>query len=272
MSSATQGDGPFVLIIRVQLHIMERVMCMARTARKQSNSGIYHVMLRAVNRQQIFLDEEDARSFLYVLRKCMEISTFRLFAYCLMGNHVHLLLQIGEEPLSQVMKRIGTRYVVWYNTKYDRTGHLFQDRYKSEPVQDNAYFLTALRYILNNPVKAGICSNAEDYPLSSAKDYCKGGGITDTSFAIDLVGRENLLEYLRTPSDDTCMDDDSQRRISDKAAQEIIIKTVGGPDLASCLKTIAGQPNSYVNKLRAAGLSIRQISRLTGLSIAIVRK
>ena len=245
---------------------------MARTARKQSESGIYHVMLRAVNRQQIFLDDEDARSFLRILRRCMEISAFRLFAYCLMGNHIHLLLKIGEEPLSQVMKRIGTRYVVWYNAKYDRTGHLFQDRFKSEPVQDNAYFLTVLRYILNNPVKAGICSRAEDYSLSSAKDYFSGGGITDTSFAEEIVGRDNLRDYLRTPSDDTCMDEDAQKRISDKAAGEIIMNTVGGPDLASCLKMITGQPSRYVHSLRAAGLSIRQISRLTGLSVSITRK
>ena len=98
---------------------------MARTARKLCESNIYHVMLRAVNRQQIFLDEEDREFFLHILVQCREISQFSVYAYCLMGNHVHLLLQTGEEPLPQVMKRIGTRFVVWYNAKYSRTGHLF---------------------------------------------------------------------------------------------------------------------------------------------------
>ena len=78
-----------MLIAGVKWLIICPVMKMARTARKQSSSGIYHVMLRAVNRQQIFLDEEDARRFLSILRQCMEISTFRLFAYCLMGNHIN---------------------------------------------------------------------------------------------------------------------------------------------------------------------------------------
>ena len=244
---------------------------MARTARIQCESNIYHVMLRGINRQQIFLEEEDDRQFLKILVQCREKSDFRLYAYCLMGNHVHLLLQTDGEPLGQVMKRIATRFAVWYNNKYDRIGHLFQDRYKSEPVMDDAYFLTVLRYILNNPVKAGICRRTEKYPWSSAKDYYSGGGITDTSFAEDMVGREALLEYLIQPSDDSCMDDEP-RRINDRSAQDILLSVVGGKDVPACVKTVADHPEKYVRPLRNAGLSIRQICRLTGLSLGIVRK
>ncbi len=244
---------------------------MARTARKLCESNIYHVMLRAVNRQQIFLDEEDRKSFLHILVQCREISHFSLYAYCLMGNHVHLLLQTGEESLSQVMKRIGTRFVVWYNTKYSRTGHLFQDRYRSEPVQDNAYFLTVLRYILYNPVKAGICQAADQYPFSSARDYFNGGGITDTSFAEEMAGKQALRDYLGTPSDDACMDETSSR-LNEREAKDIILETAGGKDMTDCQRIIASHPDHYVPILRKTGLSIRQISRLTGLSIGIVRK
>ena len=74
-------------------------------------------MLRGINRQQIFLDDEDNRMFLMTLEKCREISGFHLYAYVLMGNHVHILLQTVEEPLEQVMKRVGTRYALWYNNK-----------------------------------------------------------------------------------------------------------------------------------------------------------
>ena len=81
---------------------------MARKAREKSEQNIYHVMLRGINRQQIFMDEEDNRHFLQVLWQCREISGFSVFAYCLMGNHVLLLMQTGKEPLEQVMKRIGT--------------------------------------------------------------------------------------------------------------------------------------------------------------------
>lgn len=244
---------------------------MARKAREKCESNTYHVMLRGINRQQIFLDQLDNQRFLEVLTECRGISKFHLYAYCLMGNHVHLLLRVGEEPLEQVMKRIGTRYVVWYNNKYARAGHLFQDRYRSEAVKDDVYFLTVLRYILNNPVKGGICRKAEAYRWSSAADYYSGGGITETAFAEGLLGREALLEYLKAPSNDICMDD-TPSRFHDSEALKIIRDTVDGEDVAACLKRICDEPKRYVGRLREAGLSIRQISRLTGLSVAIARK
>ena len=102
---------------------------MPRSARKKGESGIYHITMRGINRQQIFIDDEDAERFLQVVRAAQTISGFTLYAYCLMGNHVHLVLKEGDEPLEKIMKRIGVRYVYWYNWKYMRSGHLFQDRF-----------------------------------------------------------------------------------------------------------------------------------------------
>ena len=246
-------------------------MNMARTAREKSESNIYHVMLRGINRQQIFLDEADNRRFLEVLRQCREMSKYRLFAYCLMGNHVHLLLRADGEPLERVMKRIGTRFAVWYNTKHDRVGHLFQDRYRSEAVHDEAYFLTVLRYILNNPVKAGLCGRSTEYPWSSARDYFSGEGFTDTDFAEAIMDRDVLLEYLAAPSEDSCMDD-APARISDQAAVKRLTKIVGEADVLACVRAVAGRPERYIPPLRGAGLSIRQICRITGIPFGIVRK
>ena len=244
---------------------------MARKTREKSEQNIYHVMLRGINRQQIFMDEEDNRHFLKVLCQCREISDFSLLAYCLMGNHVHLLLQTGKEPLEQVMKRIATRYAMWYNSKYERIGHLFQDRYKSEAVKDEAYFVTVLRYILNNPVKAGICGKATDYSLSSARDYLAGGGITDTAFAEEMLGRDVLLEYLTVPCEDACMDD-TPTGMGDRAAVKVICKITGAADAEAGKRIISERPDRFIPALRAAGLSIRQITRLTGISFGIVRK
>lgn len=102
---------------------------MPRQARKKSKSGIYHISLRGVNRQQIFEEKEDYNKFLQVVEGCKAISGFELFVYCLMSNHVHLLLKEIQESIEQIMKRITTRFVYWYNIKYQRSGHLFQDRY-----------------------------------------------------------------------------------------------------------------------------------------------
>ena len=140
---------------------------MPRQARRKSESGIYHIILRGINQQQIFEDEEDSRRFLETLSKYKEQCGYEIYAYCLMGNHVHILLKEGKENLTLVLKRIAGSYVYWYNWKYHRSGHLFQDRFKSEPVEDDAYFLTVIRYIHQNPVKAGICRNVDGYKFSS---------------------------------------------------------------------------------------------------------
>lgn len=129
---------------------------MPRQARKKSESGIYHIMLRGINQQQIFEDREDYEKFLEILKDCKAICEFKLFAYCLMGNHIHLLIQEGTESLEQVFKRLCGRFVYWYNVKYRRVGHLFQDRFKSEPVDSDDYFFTVQRYIHQNPIKAGL--------------------------------------------------------------------------------------------------------------------
>ncbi|MBE6563266.1 MAG: hypothetical protein E7660_05975 [Ruminococcaceae bacterium] len=126
---------------------------MPRQARIKSKSGIYHVMLRGINQQQIFEEPEDYYKFLEIVEEYKAVSEFELYAYCLMGNHIHLLIKENKEPIEQIFKRIGGKFVYWYNIKYQRVGHLFQDRFKSEPVETNDYLLTVIRYIHQNPLK-----------------------------------------------------------------------------------------------------------------------
>src|SRR5699024_7538730 len=131
-----------------------------RKARKKSRNGIYHIIMRGVNQQTIFEEDNDRQRFLDTLTRYKEISKYKIYSYCLMDNHIHLLWgESEEESVSEAMKRICSSYVHWYNAKYERTGHLFQERFKSENVEDKRYFLTVLRYIHQNPVKAKIESN-----------------------------------------------------------------------------------------------------------------
>jgi len=143
------------------------VIFMPRTQRSKSGSGIYHIIMRGINRQYIFEEPEDSDKFIQTLQQYKEISEYELFAYCMMGNHLHLLIRVGKEPIEQLMRRICGSYVYWYNKKYSRIGNLFQDRFKSEPIEDDSYFLTALRYIFQNPVKAGLVKRAEQYTGSN---------------------------------------------------------------------------------------------------------
>ena len=144
---------------------------MPRKARKLSSCGVYHIMIRGINRMTIFNDDADNLNFLHILDFCAD-ENFIIMAYCLMGNHLHLLAKDCNDSLQHMMKAIGVRYVAYYNRRYQRTGPLFQGRYKSQPVTTKGYFLRVLRYIHRNPVAAGMVQDMQDYPWSSYIDYC----------------------------------------------------------------------------------------------------
>ena len=143
---------------------------MARSARVKSKTGIYHVMLRGIDKRNIFLAEEEYIAFLKYLKKAQEKTEFNIYAYCLMTNHVHLLLKT-EEPVGDIIKRVTVGYAQYHNIKNGRTGHLFQNRFKSEVVETDKYFLTVLRYINQNPIKAGLVQDMKQYKWSSYPKY-----------------------------------------------------------------------------------------------------
>lgn len=246
---------------------------MPRTSRQKSPTDIYHIILRGSNKQQIFYDDEDYRYFISILQKYKSISGFKLYAYCIMGNHIHLLIHICEEPIDTIIKRIGSAFVYWYNMKYERVGHLFQDRFKSEAVASEQYFLTVLRYILNNPVKAGFCEVPEQYPYSSGREYlCSDPGITDTYSALSMLGISTLSEYMSDQNDDQCMDIDlpGRFRLTDERAKQLIIHEFGTYSPNSGKVKDRSVFNESIRILCRSGISIRQLSRLTGISKKLI--
>lgn len=167
---------------------------MARLPRIHSASAVYHIMLRGNEKHAIFLDDEDRIRFLDTLKIKKEENKFELYAYCLMDNHVHLLLNEKDSPIARIMKCINVSYAIYFNKKYNRVGHLFQDRFRSEAIDQDSYLLSAARYIHNNPVKAGIIESPEKYKWSSYISYCNGRNISD------LVDTHFLLEmYSKNP-------------------------------------------------------------------------
>lgn len=247
---------------------------MPRLPRQKSESGIYHIMLRGINQQVIFEDEEDYLKFVETLINYKAISGYKLFAYCLMSNHIHILLQVGKEELDIILKRIAGSYVYWYNWKYYRKGHLFQDRFRSEAIDDTDYFLTVLRYIHQNPIKAGIVDKIGKYKYSSYNEYERNdNGFIDKAFVFDMIGYEALIAYLNEETEDKCLDvDDLVFRLSDADAMKEIKKVSGCNDATEFQVLDRPQRDKYIKKLKKDGLSIRQISRLTGISFAIVRR
>ncbi len=250
---------------------------MPRVARRQSKTNVYHVMLRGNGQRQVFQDAEDNERFLEILSVCKATSGFHVYAYCLMGNHVHLLMRTDEkgEPLSQIFRRLGAQYVYWYNGKYERVGHLFQDRYRSEPVEDDAYLLSVLRYIHQNPVKAGITHDVADYPYSSYREYLKpkAGQVTDVALIKGIMDLEAFIAFHEETDGSEYLDvRPIHPKMSDEQAKMLIAKAAGCKTVEEFQELDKTLRMKVLPMLKEGNASYRQISRLTGESIGIIRK
>ena len=191
---------------------------MPREARKLSSTHIYHVMIRGNRRQDIFLEDEDRLRFIGILKKKKQKGEYELYAFCLMNNHVHLLIKEKKEQLSQIMKRINISYVNYFNRKYKQVGHLFQDRFKSETIEDENYLLAVLNYIHHNPFNAFIINNLADYPWSSYDMY-----INKLSHPAFLIKSKNILS-LFSPDKDRAIDLFIQYHCQNKQERSDIIE------------------------------------------------
>ena len=251
---------------------------MPRTAREKSKSGIYHIILRGVNKQIIFEDDEDAEKFMHTLEDYKEKSGYKIYGYCLMRNHIHLLIKEEKEKLGTALRRIGASFVYWYNWKYDRIGHLFQDRYQSEVVEDDNYLLTVIRYIHQNPLKAGLVKGSLEYKWSSYSEYLGKNRIINSDFVLDIFheNREKaismFIEFHKKINKDDCLDIKENKRLKDDEAIEIIKDICNIPHCIDMQRFEAPERSRYLKVLKDEGLSTRQIARLTGISRGVVLK
>ena len=243
---------------------------MPRKAREKSKTGIYHIMIRGINQQQIFQDDEDNEKFLEVLKDYKVACGFELYGYCLMGNHVHLLIRAVNDKLDRIFKKIGARYVYWYNRKYKRSGHLFQDRFLSEPVEDKEYFLAVLRYIHQNPVKATLASTVDGYRWSSYNEYVGKCKLVDTALVSKIMSSEKFEKFNKAENSDCCLE--KAIHLNDDDAKGIMRRLFDFDTVEKFQQLDFQERNICINKLREEGISVRQISRLTGFSRGIVER
>ena len=198
-----------------------------------------------------------------------------------MGNHVHLLLQEQSETIGETMKRIASSYVYYYNHKYARIGHLFQERFKSQPVDSWEYFVTLLRYIHQNPLKAHLVDHIEDYPWSSWQEYdgrC-GSPFCSTQTVlkrIDLVSLRELVEHpLADNEEDGLLDVEVtpvKTYFEDNEVWQILTDCSGATTLAEFQSLPRPKQKHYLFMAHEQGVGPRQLSRLTGISYAIVQR
>lgn len=165
---------------------------MPRPLRLHVPGACYHVTLRGNHRQRIFFTPGDRRLFERITAEVLERFPARLHAFCLMSNHVHLVIQVGEMPLGRLILRIAGRYARMVQARLGTTGHLFEKRYHAVLVDADAHLLELLRYVHLNPVRAHLVAHPSDYPWSSHHAYLGSGSRpwVTTELASSMLGRE----------------------------------------------------------------------------------
>jgi len=233
-------------------------------------------MIRGVNRQRIFEEYDDYDYFIDCMSKALSHGG-EVHAYCLMSNHVHLLLSETDEPVATTMKRIESRYVRWFNKKYDRVGHLFQNRYVSRCVEDDAYFLTVLTYIHLNPVTDGLCRRPEDYEWSSRASLGQSSRLVHAEGLERMVRIDSVLDAeanaLRhgVELDEPLEPQTLRRHLSDAEGWSLFAEAAKVTTGAEFQQLPADLQRRVVRRT-SAYMSVRQVSRLTGLGRRLVAK
>lgn len=237
-------------------------------------------MLRGNGGCDVFADDKDWYRFFLLLQEGVERFGCRVYAYCLMDNHIHIALQVGEVELSKVMQNLSSRYTRWANWRHQKTGHLFQGRYKAILVEEDAYLLQLVAYLHLNPVRAGMTAEAGDYRWSSHRAYmgleiipwlsCDlvlgqlsrktstarrlfadfVSGEVDKGHRCEFHGKGNLDPRI-------CGEDDF---LSDVLHQAQEVPTVR-PDLVATLQCVADYFDCDIERLKASGQE-RQLSRI----------
>ena len=226
---------------------------MGRQARQLSATGFHHVVFRGINRQHLFEEESDYNYFLEGLHQLKDEMAFELHAYCLMSNHVHLLIRERQlSDISLIMKRLLTKYAMYFNRKYQRNGALIASRYKSIPVDVDVYFIPLLRYIHQNPLKVGIVEKIEDYRYSSYREYLYGGSLVDTAFSLSMVGRNEWKDFIILLKKEVS----GKKHMSEEQIRRKILSCIGREpyEIASWSKS---ERNAVLRQLKEEGLSIR---------------
>lgn len=246
---------------------------MPRQARVKSNSGIYHIMTRGINKEQIFKTNIHKKTVIDIVNEIMTDIDFSIIAYCIMDNHLHLLLEINDDNLEILMKRLNIKYAMHYNKVEKRYGHVFQDRFKSEAVEDDKYMLGALRYIHNNPVKAGMVNNILDYKWSSANDYFYSKcGVVSEKYLKEILhmfkDKNEFLAFHNKDDQNVYVDtkEEESKKISD-ITNSLIAEFIIENKLNAKSKFNLKEKEELAKKLLKANvISLREVSELCSLS------
>ncbi len=242
-------------------------------------TGFYHVCARGMGKQLIFEGDEDRWEFLELMRDCCREEGVTVIAWCLMGNHVHLVLADYEDAMSAAMHRLLLTYARRFNKRTGRTGHLFQNRFDRRSLDTDRYLMAAIRYVHANPQEAGIAL-IERYPWSSFAEYLRAydndttRGFSDPSCVLELFGSaEGFIAYsLSTPDgSEPALCDMKETEWERHAFADKMAKSLGVP-LRGVKAAPPARRDTVIVGLHDAGFTVRQIERYTGIGKSTVSR
>ena len=247
---------------------------MPRGPRRLSDSGYYHVVVKGDGGQIIFESDADRRYYLRLLEECIDESLVDVHAYCLMSNHVHLVLEDHNRMLSSFVKHLSERYAMYFSKKTGRVGHVFQGRFWSEPIESDEYFLSAVRYVHKNPEVAGICA-AREYQWSSFAAHMGQKSFVCRRLVNSLIGGpDRFAAFIEGEAPKAIPYSGSKLRghLGPDEIARVAIMTIG-EDILHGLKAMDTRNRlPYLRKLALAGFSCGEIARVTGIGKSSVHR
>ena len=248
----------------------------SREPRKYSNSEVYHIILRGTDKQDIFYDDMDRNVFKSYLKSTKKKFSYQVYSYCLMSNHVHLVIKVNEKNLSNSIQNLALKYSKYFNKKYNRTGHLFENRFKSKNVENKKYLLDVCRYVHRNPEKA-LIEKVEKYKWSSYQEYIKKPDIVDTKIILYYFGNDinKFKEYMKVSKYDNIkyLEYEMLKSFSDEELTQILIEELPISSISEFLKADKRKKEEYILKIKSMEISnITQVARVTKVNRKIVER
>ena len=261
---------------------------MPRQSRIKSHSNIYHCMLRGINKQDIFFEEKDYLEFQSIIRRTKKKFLYQLYSYVLMPNHVHLEIKDENQKLSPIMHSMETSYANYFNKKYERVGHLFENRFESRNVENSCYTLNLVRYIHQNPLKAGI-SEMDKYRWSSYSEYFKSKEIQEDEKIVDTkeilemfspqktTDNKAFLDYNRKnwkfQESTELLEYEMKNRLTDEEVIYFIRQELGIFNIQEIQKYNIDDRDDIIRRItKIKGITQPQIARILGVTVRIIQK
>ena len=258
---------------------------MPRIARNYSKIKVYHITIRGIDKQNIFFDDNDRFKFMDIIKDTKEKFNYDIYSYCLMDNHIHFVIYDKEQKISKIMQSIEISYAFYFNKKYERIGHLFQNRFFSKEVEDREYLKMVCRYIHQNPLKAGI-AKTEQYKWSSYQAYIKSNKLVDTRILLSIfsdnvdVAKSEFIKFHNVDSDRNIeekirniIEYELCEKMTDEEIEKYICEILHIQRVSEILQYSIEIRNEKLSKLRCLkNISVTQLSRVIGINRKMIER